>query len=94
MANAFYKFLRKESDDSPDFNKFFKRLSLRYNAIYYDNHRLYIPDNENLKNTILVTLHDSPDGGHFGQSKTLNMITRFYWWPDLKKIVKSYDKIK
>lgn len=52
--------------------------------------RLYIP--ENVRLMVLSTAHDSPLSGHFGIRKTLELIQRDYWWPELTKMVEEYVK--
>lgn len=34
--------------------------------------------------------HDSPYAGHFGISKTFDLIQRQFWWPNMRKYVKDF----
>lgn len=36
--------------------------------------------------------HDSPSAGHFGISKTCELILRHFWWPGLRSYVKKFVK--
>jgi hypothetical protein len=36
--------------------------------------------------------HNTPFAGHPGITKTLEMITRDYWWPQMKQDIKTYIK--
>ena len=52
---------------------------------------IYIPNNDNLKRKITQLFHDEVMG-HPGQWKTVELITREYWWPGITKFVKAYIK--
>jgi hypothetical protein len=39
---------------------------------------------------ILERCHDSPLAGHYGNAKTIELITRNYWWPGLRRMVRKY----
>ena len=52
--------------------------------------RLIVPPNEELKRTILHRYHDSPTAGHPGRDRTLEVVKRMFWWPDLTKWVTAY----
>lgn len=45
--------------------------------------RLYVRDNRTVKNLILMTTHDLPYAGHPGVQKTIELVTRQYYWPGL-----------
>jgi transposase InsO family protein len=57
--------------------------------IYFRN-RLYIPENEPLRLQIAESEHDSQVAGHFGQKKTLELITRNFYWPNMEGWVNQY----
>jgi len=50
---------------------------------------LYIPDSP-YRLDIVKTRHDSLSAGHFGIRKTLELVTRDYWWPMLEQFVTDY----
>ena len=52
---------------------------------------VYVPNNENLKRKVTQLFHDQVMG-HLGQWKTIELITREYWWPGITEFVKSYIK--
>ena len=41
---------------------------------------------------ILSQCHDGSLAGHFGVAKTLELISRTYWWPQMWKLVKDFIK--
>lgn len=60
------------------------------NLLFYKNQAICIPDNQELKKTILEQCHDSPAAGHFGITKTYDQVARDYHWPGLRAYVKKY----
>jgi RNase H-like domain found in reverse transcriptase/Reverse transcriptase (RNA-dependent DNA polymerase)/Integrase zinc binding domain/Chromo (CHRromatin Organisation MOdifier) domain len=60
------------------------------NGLITHHDRLYIPHDETLRTDIIAAHHDPPIAGHPGQSKTLELVLRDYWWPRLTHDVKRY----
>jgi len=54
--------------------------------------RLYIPDEQSLRQEIVSQSHDSRLSGHFGATRTLELISRHYYWPEVSKDVSEYVK--
>jgi transposase InsO family protein len=52
--------------------------------------RLYVPPE--CRSEVLATCHDALLAGHFGVGKTLELVSRGYWWPHLASAVKEYVK--
>ena len=52
--------------------------------------RVYVPKAEKLRVEIIRLHHDTPIAGHGGQWKTVELVTRNYWWPGITKEVKRY----
>jgi len=52
--------------------------------------RVYIPKDEKLRVEIIWLHHDMLIAGHGGQWKTVELVTRNYWWPEVMKEVKRY----
>jgi len=57
--------------------------------LYYKN-CLYIPENEALHTEIAQGCHDSIVAGHFGQEKTIAIVTRDFYWKGLAEWIKDY----
>jgi len=51
---------------------------------------IYIPESPSLHMDILREHHDAPLAGHHGISKTIELITRNYWFPGIRAFTKSY----
>ena len=54
--------------------------------------RVYVPKDEKLRIEIIRLHHDTLIAGHRGQWKTVELVTRNYWWPGITKEVKRYVK--
>ena len=58
-------------------------------GILYYQGKLYVPEG-NIRLDVLKACHDSRLAGHFGQRKTLELLTRSFWWPAMESSVKNY----
>lgn len=54
--------------------------------------QLYIPSSGSLRQDLLREHHDSLLAGHFGADKTLQYISRHYYWPTIQRDVRHYVK--
>ena len=61
------------------------------NGLLFNEGLLYVPDLHS-KLEILKNRHDSKIAGHYGVKKTVELITRDYWWPKLWEFVRRYIK--
>ena len=52
--------------------------------------RVYVLKDEKLRVEIIQLHHDTLIAGHGGQWKTVELVTRNYWWPGVTKEVKRY----
>lgn len=59
------------------------------NRIYYRD-RLFAPPDDELRTQILYRTHSSGPAGHPGRIKTLDLITRDYWWPRMSREIEEY----
>ena len=57
--------------------------------LLYFEERLYIPKGP-VRLRVLQSRHDFPAAGHFGFNKTLELISRDFWWPQMWKDVKEF----
>jgi len=49
-----------------------------------------VPKDDKLRAKIIRLHHDTPIGGHGGQWKIVELVTRNFWWPGVTKEVKRY----
>jgi hypothetical protein len=59
-------------------------------GLLYYKLRLWIPDSNDLRQMVAEAEHDSKVAGHFGQDKTLELMTRHFFWPSMDKWVMDY----
>jgi len=52
--------------------------------------KVYVPKDEKLRAEVIRLYHDTPVGGHGGQWKTTELVTRNFWWPGVSREVKRY----
>ncbi len=53
---------------------------------------IYVPDDKDLHRQIMSLYHDSRVVGHPGRAKTLELILRDYWWPQMARHVGLYTR--
>src|SRR5438132_3084476 len=52
--------------------------------------KIYVPNDETIRRDLVNLHHDNPAAGHPGIWKTMELISRNYWWPSMKKFVSEY----
>lgn len=52
--------------------------------------KIHVPNNSELKNLILREFHVNPYSGHPGYHKTLKMVNKLYYWPNLNREVVEF----
>lgn len=60
------------------------------NGLWYTDGKLFIPEDDTIKQMILEELHDAPTGGHFGVDKTLESVARRFYWKTMRPDVELY----
>jgi len=66
-----------------------EHYSLENNMVTYER-CLYIPDNNSLKLKVTYQCHDAKVAGHFGRDKTLELMKRNYYWPNMEDWIRNY----
>ena len=59
-------------------------------GLIYIQQQIYIPSNQTLKTRLLAEAHDVPVSGHMGVAKTVELLSRTYYWPGMHAEVKQY----
>jgi hypothetical protein len=57
--------------------------------IYYHG-KLYIPNVKELHREVVKQCHDSVTAGHPGKNGTIELVSRYYWWPRMASFISSY----
>jgi hypothetical protein len=63
--------------------------SVKEGKLYF-RHRMYAPQEDELRAQILYRHHSAGPAGHPGRVKTLDLITRTWWWPRMSRDVEAY----
>jgi transposase InsO family protein len=54
--------------------------------------RIYVPNDPELRRRITSQHHDTRVAGHPGRWKTLELVSRNYWWPQMSRYIGQYVK--
>ena len=59
-------------------------------GLVYNNGRIVVPSNNELKEAILRSRHDSKTAGHPGRARTFQLVRRVFTWASLKRFTNQY----
>jgi hypothetical protein len=59
-------------------------------GLLYFRDRIYVPNDSDLRRRIVEQHHDTRIAGHPGRWKTLELVSRNYWWPRMSKFIGLY----
>ncbi|KAF8761138.1 hypothetical protein RHS01_00189 [Rhizoctonia solani] len=76
-------FLHNESKAPPSIKQAFKDYQMEAGLLFYQG-RIVVPDVGTLRTDLLQIFHDSPLAGHPGRQRTLELISRNYYWPGIR----------
>lgn len=65
-------------------------LSIKGGLLYYDNDRIYLPDDAQLHTRIIHECHDTPTAGHLGKDKTIDQVKRRFYWLRMDEEIQKY----
>jgi len=54
--------------------------------------KVYVPKDEALRVEIISLHYNTPMGEHRRQWKTVEIVTRNFWWPEVTREIKRYVK--
>ncbi|QRW03473.1 Transposon Tf2-1 polyprotein [Ceratobasidium sp. AG-Ba] len=75
---------KKKEDLPPSIRKQYDKYEWKEDLLWYEG-RIVIPENKEIRLAILEMHHDNPIAGHQGQARTLELISRRYYWPAMKQ---------
>jgi len=61
-----------------------------HDGLLYYRGRIYVPDSSQLRRRIVSLCHDTKVAGHPGRFKTLELVSRSYWWPNMSWYISQY----
>ena len=71
-----------------------KDTTKEQDGIVWMDDRIYVPNNKDLREQILVEHHEPAALGHPGQKKMLELIKRTYWWLRMKTLCENAKAAK
>jgi len=70
--------------------KVFKQITLADGTHWYHGNALVVVADNTLRRGVTSLFHDQLTAGHPGISKTLQLISLYYWWPNMKAFITEY----
>ena len=58
------------------------------NGVWYHHNKVVVP--ADIQSEIIQSSHSNVTAGHFGTSKTEELITRTFWWPRMRARIQSF----
>jgi len=52
--------------------------------------KIYVPQNTDLRRRVVLLCHDTKVAGHPRCWKTLELVSRDYWWPQMSRYIRQY----
>ncbi|QRW22529.1 Retrotransposable element Tf2 protein [Rhizoctonia solani] len=77
------QFLQNKSKAPPSIKRAFKDYEMEAGLLFYQG-RIVVPDVGTLRTDLLRIFHDSPLAGHLGRQRTLELVSRNYYWPGIR----------
>ena len=65
------------------------QLTLRDDCLVHGE-LYFVPSNVDIKQRIFLLAHDDESAGHYGIAKTMELVSRFFWWPSLRADTVEY----
>ena len=65
-------------------------FTLEQDGLLLHDGLVYVPTKDAIKLEILRSHYDSRAAGHLGQEKTLELVSRDYYWPRMRSFVNDY----
>ena len=78
----------KELKKSPAKSVISSKWSMEHGLLHYRG-KVYVPKTD-LHQKIFALCHDSKIAGHPGRWKTLELVSRNYWWPQMSRYTGKY----
>ncbi|KAF8750725.1 hypothetical protein RHS01_09093 [Rhizoctonia solani] len=77
------QFLQNKSKAPPSIKRAFKDYKMEAGLLFYQG-RIVVLDVRTLRTDLLRIFHDSPLAGHPGRQRTLELVSRNYYWPGIR----------
>ena len=60
------------------------------NGLWFKGTLTVVPAAPELRQLILQEIHDTPFGGHLGQQRTYEQVSRLFWWPSVRQDTNNF----
>ena len=60
------------------------------NGMLFPKGKVWIPSDPSLRKLIMESEHDSRVAGHMGMDKTMELVDRNFYWPEMAKDIEDY----
>ncbi|QRW26529.1 Retrotransposable element Tf2 protein [Rhizoctonia solani] len=77
------QFLQNKSKAPPSIRQAFKDYEMEAGLLFYQG-RIVVPNVGTLRTDLLQIFHNSPLAGHPGRQRTLELVSRDYYWPRIR----------
>ncbi len=67
-----------------------RNISERDGIVFKNRHKIYVPNNSDIRGKLLAEYHDIPLSGHVGIHKVYEKLSRHWYWPKMKETVTDY----
>jgi hypothetical protein len=74
---------KKKDELPPLIKKQYAKYTWEEGLLWYEG-RIMVPDDKGIRLQLLEHHHNSPIAGHQGQARTLELLSRRYYWPGMK----------
>jgi hypothetical protein len=65
-------------------------VSYTNGLLYSGENCIYVPNSRELRSRILHEVHSAPTGGHLGVAKTIDRLSRYFYWAGQRQEVQQY----
>ncbi|ESK80698.1 reverse transcriptase-rnase h-integrase [Moniliophthora roreri MCA 2997] len=73
----------------PPIKSTLKDWEVKDNLLFFKD-RVHIPNNPDLQQTLVKSIHEALPHGHPGQWNTIDQIKHDYWWPEMAKYIQQF----
>jgi RNase H-like domain found in reverse transcriptase/Reverse transcriptase (RNA-dependent DNA polymerase)/Integrase zinc binding domain/Chromo (CHRromatin Organisation MOdifier) domain/Retroviral aspartyl protease len=88
LSNDFSSAIIQQISNDSVLPRHLTKYSLQDKLLFYED-RIFVPE-ISTRTKILQLCHDANLAGHYGQGKTLELVSRQFWWPKLRQFVISF----
>ncbi|KEP45615.1 putative Transposon Tf2-1 polyprotein, partial [Rhizoctonia solani 123E] len=89
LEEILHYFQVKQENAGITLRRAFKEYHMEAGLLFYQN-KIVVPNDEDIKLRLLHLHHNNPLAGHPGRQRTLELVTRHYWWPGMRSYIYNH----